>query len=355
MSNLITFDNFVSLAEAKELIQHNITTRFHLVGEPGIGKTSLVKALREALGYASSIMSCPEMDLGDIAMPVIDHETGTTKYYPNARFLFHLGKPVIICLDEYTKGVQPIQNMLHPLLDTFEPRLGNIPVPEGSIIFTTGNLESDGVGDSMKAHTRMRVSVLPVSKPNDTQWKAWGAENGIHPVMLAWADRHPHAFASYTDEGQNGNELIFNPLHPRDGYFTPRTGELASNIIKNKDKVSFHALTVALQGVVGKSAAESICAFVRHQDSLPSWKDIINDPMGTKIPTDPGALAVLTFGGVERVQDGKELEAVLKYLERTGEWDALFCIAMAGHKDKHDIAFTSKKFAEWVALNEDLL
>ena len=59
-----------------------------------------------------------------------------------------------------------MKNMLHPLLEVFNPRLGDIPVPEGSIIYLTGNLDTDGVGDGLAQHTRQRVAELIVSKQN---------------------------------------------------------------------------------------------------------------------------------------------------------------------------------------------
>jgi hypothetical protein len=356
MSNIINFDSKVTLEQAVSLIVSARNCRFNLKGEPGIGKTSIVKSLQKATGMDAAIMSMPDMDLGDIAMPVIDHESRTTRYYPNARFKLHLGKPVIICLDEWSKAPDPVKNMTHPLLDTFRPRLGDVPVPEGSIIFLTGNLESDGVGDSMKAHTRMRVVNTHVAKPDNEAWKKWASGNDIHPVVIAWADRYPHAFASYTDDGQKGNEFIFDPQRQREGYVTPRTLELASNIIHAREGFDTHSLGVALAGAVGRPAAESLKSFIRHQDSLPPWTEILKTPTTAKLPKDPGAMAVMVFSSIERITKGTELDAVLQYLSRTDEeWQSVFCLGMAHHEAKSSFTFTNKTFANWVEKNQDLL
>jgi len=87
-------------------------------------------------------------------MPSINRDQQVTEYSPNAILQLQTGKPVVIMLDEFTKAPQPVQNMLHPLLEARNPRLGNIPLPQGSIVFLTGNMASDGVGDNIKAHTR---------------------------------------------------------------------------------------------------------------------------------------------------------------------------------------------------------
>ena len=360
----IDFNSAVNLNEAANNIICYPTLRHYLVGEPGIGKTSIMELLIAATGMKGAIMSCPEMDLGDIAMPVIHHETKTTRYYPNARFMFHTGEPMIICLDEYTKAPQPVQNMLHPLLEIYQPRLGDIPVPEGawpngegegSIILLTGNNESDGVGDSMLAHTKQRVIRLPVSKPDHEIWLPWAADHKCDPIVMAWVYRYPHCLASYTDGHQDSNEFIFNPTKMQDGVVSPRTLMIASALINGRGRVTVNALRTALEGVIGKSATESIMAFIRHQDSLPSWKDIVTTPMTAEVPTDPGAISVLVFGGVERVEEDT-LSSFMDYLERIDvEWETIFCVTLARHKSKQAIAFKNKRFADWVTKNEDLL
>ena len=89
----------VTVNQAADLAIACPNNRFMLQGEPGIAKSSIIKIIQAKTGYAACYIDVPNMDLGDIAMPVIDHETKTTKYYPNARFQFHLGKPVIAMLD----------------------------------------------------------------------------------------------------------------------------------------------------------------------------------------------------------------------------------------------------------------
>ena len=95
----INFGKTVTLAQAAKLILSTPQNRYLLQGEPGIGKSSLLKTLAASLpNHETAYIDVPNMDLGDIAMPVINHETKTTAYYPNSRFKVHLGKPVITML-----------------------------------------------------------------------------------------------------------------------------------------------------------------------------------------------------------------------------------------------------------------
>lgn len=354
----VTTRNTVTLNEAAALIMANPKNRVMLVGEPGIGKSAVIKQLQRETGYGSAYIDVPNLDLGDVAMPVIDHETRTTRYYPNSRFKLHEGKPVIIMLDEFTKGMDPVKNMLHPLLEVNNPRLGDVGLPEGSLCFLTGNLDSDGVGDSMLAHTKMRLTIVEVSKPTAEEWLLWAADNGIHPIIMAWVDRNPHALASYRDGDQTGNAYIFDPSKVQGAVVTPRTLELASNLIWARDKVTHNTLIAALEGTVGEAASESIAAFIRHQDSLPSWDSIMRDPHGCAVPDEgnAGALAVLVFGAIERVASKEEVSQFIKYFSRVDEeWQSMFCLGLAKNTKKQGMAFSCAAFADWVAKNEDLL
>ena len=85
----LTFGSTVSLKEAAQLIMTNPKVRFLVRGEPGIGKSTMhsIIAKAKASTHNAAYMDVPNMDLGDIAMPIIDHDNKVTRYYPNARFL----------------------------------------------------------------------------------------------------------------------------------------------------------------------------------------------------------------------------------------------------------------------------
>jgi MoxR-like ATPase len=356
MTTVTTERYTVTLSQAADLILACPNNRYFLQGEPGIGKSSIIKTLAAKTGYRTAYMDCPNMDLGDIAMPVIDHETKTTRYYPNGRFQLEHGEPVAIMLDEFTKAADPVKNMLHPLLEVHNPRLGDVSLPEGSIVFLTGNLASDGVGDSMLAHTKMRITVLEISKPDADEWLRWASGAGIDASVMAWVHRNPHALASYRDADQTGNEFIYHPSKVQGSVVTPRTLELASNIVKMRDKFDASALQAALVGTIGAPAAASLAAFIAFQDDLPSWDDILQKPETTRIPESVGALFVLVFGAVEKVAHKDHVTALLTYLGRADvEAQTMFNVHIARHSVKQKFAFACKAFASWVASNQDIL
>lgn len=352
----INFGSTVSLKQAANLILTNPKVRFLVRGEPGIGKSTMLSYIANALSgtHNAAYMDVPNMDLGDIAMPVIDHEAKVTRYYPNARFRLHEGKPVVVMLDEFTKGMEPIKNMLHPLLEVTNPRLGDVFIEDDSIVFMTGNLLTDGVGDNLKAHTRNRIVEIVVRKPSADEWLEWGINNDIDASVLAWVRQFPQALASYTD-GDEGNPYIYNPRKQQSAYVSPRSLAIASNIVKTRDRNDSESVISALKGNIGEAAARDMEAFITYQDQLPSWDAITTNPTTATVPTSAGACAVLVFGAIAKI-DRQSMTPFMKYLGRfESEWQACFAINVAKNPTKQSIAFSSPAFADWVQQNEDLL
>lgn len=353
----ISFGKTVTLSQAANLIRHVPEVRYALIGEPGIGKSSIMSFFERELGdsYAYAYFDCAQKDLGDVAMPSINRELRVTEYFPNAALQLQTGKPAVIMLDEFSKAPVPVQNMLHPLLEARNPRLGDIPLPEGSIVFLTGNLSSDGVGDVLKAHTRNRVTTLYVSKPTAQEWLAWAVNSNIDPVIMAWVDRFPHALASYTDGDQNSNPYIYNPKQMQFAFVSPRSLQRASNIVSRRKLFDDDSLIAALSGTLGEAAARDIQAFVSYQDQLPTWENIVNHPDTAPVPESGGACAVLVFTAIERV-DKKSITPFMQYLDRfEPEWQATFAINIAKNPNKQVVAFSSQAFTRWVRENEDVL
>jgi hypothetical protein len=222
-------------------------------------------------------------------------------------------------------------------------------------VFLTGNLGSDGVGDNLKAHTKNRIVELTVAKPTSDEWIEWAMNSNVEPEVIAWVNRFPQVLASYTDGGQGDNPYIFNPRKTQNAFVSPRSLETASNIVKTRKDNDYDAVIAALTGAIGESGARDMQAYIEFADQLPTWDATIKDPKNTRIPTSPGACAIVVFGAIARVTKDT-ITPFMEYLERfDAEWQAVFAINIAKAKDKQAIAFSSKAFSNWVAKNQDLL
>lgn len=293
-----TYTNPVNFEEAvNQVAELGTLVSFLFQGEPGIGKSSMLKELGKRFpNHETAYIDCANLDLGDIAMPFIDRELNATRYYPNAHFKLHTGKPVIIMLDEITKASQSVQNMLLPTLQ--EMRLGDRQLPEGSMVFATGNLLADGVGDHIKAHARNRVVAVEFRKPSAKEWIDWAVRNNVTEEVIAFVDQYPEVMESYRNIGQEKNKYIYNPKEPQLGFFSPRSGEKASHIVKARRAIGENATLAALIGAIGEPAARDLHAFINLDDKLPTLESILHDPQNAPVPEDPIAICILVYKAV---------------------------------------------------------
>lgn len=351
----LSFNKSVSLKQAAAIIAANPDLTFLLQGEPGIGKSSLVNELERITGMPAGYIDVGNLDLGDAATPMPNRDLKITEYYPNGRFRLHENRPVIIMLDEFTKGSTAVKNMLHPLFEKTNRRFGDKTLPKGSIVFLTGNLSTDGVGDVLMPHTINRLVVLPVGKPDADSWVEWAMNNNIHPIVIAWVNRFPHVMASYRDAGQGDNIYIFNPKRPQAKFVSPRSLETASTLLWNADKYDSDTLLIALIGALGEGGARDLFSFKEVSDQLPLWESVLKSPETIEVPTSPGACAITVFSAITRVTKDS-MPAFMTYLQRFAPvWQGVFAINIAKNPTKQAIAFSSRAFSNWVADNQDLL
>ena len=357
--SVINFGHTVGLkdfAQAISVVGRNVTVIGQ--GEPGIGKSAMLKVLaKQNPTHETAYIDCTLLDLGDFALPYteqVDGLTGVnkiTKFAPNARFKMHEGKPVIVMLDEIGKAMKAVKNVLLTLM--LEHRIGDHYLPEGSIVFGTTNLLSDGVGDMLEAHARNRVCFVTVRKPDADEWIEWAISNEVDPTIIAWVKQFPHALASYTDASQKDNPYIFNPTRAGMGaVVTPRSLEKASHIAKQRGELG-DALTISLlTGTIGESAARDMQAFFTVVDKLPTWEAIVADPKGAKLPDDTVAKCILVFSAITRVEK-ETLAKWMDYVQRMDmEWQALFATSVMKSQVKQAFCVMNKEFKDWALKNQ---
>jgi hypothetical protein len=295
-------------------------------GEPGVGKSSILKSLKEMMGtsdYDFIYVDVPLKDIPDIALSMPDHEAKVTRAFINEIWLgTDPKKPKVILLDEVFKGTDFVKLMMNRLL--LEQMVGDYKLPEGSIVFGTTNFATDGVGDRTNAHSNSRVVRVPMRKPIGEEWQAWAIDNNIHPLVTTWAKQNPAIFNSYKDtefdarahkDGQGVFHYIFHPQHNNQQYVCPRTLELASHQIYSMDDTGEALMTKALIGTVGAKAALDMSAMFALGADLPTLDDIVQQPENARVPRSAPAQLMLVFKSLQYIADDN-VDAFATYFQR---------------------------------------
>lgn len=323
-------------------------------GEMGIGKSAMLYKVAEMLPtHVPAYIDCTLLDLGDFALPYTVEENGmkVTRFAPNARFKFHLGKPVIIMLDEIGKAMKSVKNVLLTLMN--EGRIGDHYLPDGSIVFGTTNLMGEGVGDLLERHARNRVCMVRIRKSTADEWvDNYAVPKLLLPEVIAWVKQFPQCMDAFDDPNAKENPYINHPTKAGQGAcVTPRTLEKACYIAQHRGVLGNNVTITALAGVIGESAARDMQAFFTVADKLPTWDAILASPTTAKLPDDAVAKCICVYGAITRVEKDS-LSKWMTYVQRMDkEWQALFAKSVM-RTAKQSFCVMNKEFKDWALANE---
>ena len=358
-------NNFLSASQVVSLIAAVGDKRTVIVeGENGIGKTALFHMLRKLPKFADHIavqpIDCTQLSDGSVWMPDLDRENGVSRELPNERFgvsaFNQLGvnnsKPILVGLDEIAKAPQFIKNVLAPII--YERRVGNLSMPEGSVVVCFTNLSIEGLGDSIQAHLRNRLVFVKMRKPSADEWVKWATDNRVNPMIIAFVSNEPRVMQSFLDYEKGGmfegkdlskdNGFIFNPKSMQLAYATPRSLVAASDILDaGLGVLDDETLEAALKGTVGATTAEALSSFIRFGREICEYSRVIKSPDTAPLSDNPTAQLIQVFQFVTRVADRTEAEAIVKYVWRMrAEMQSIFCNTVA----------TSQRVAMFATINE---
>ena len=344
-------NNVVTLADASAIIastgDHTTTI---LMGEPGIGKSSLRNDILARLGWGADqcvYLDAPLLDFPDFYMPSVENGFTTNAYH--TRWHLDSDKPQLYMVDEIGK----MAGVTKPMITRFllERTVSDRPIPKGSIVFATSNLSTDGVGDTFPAHMNNRVSTLNIQKPSHDEVVEFGTTHGMNGTLIYFVRENPELCQSYTEldaEQQANNKYIFNPKTNTKAFVSNRSLWFASNTLDkmeagflNKNQAMAH-----ICGALGAPATAELWATVELADSLPSRKSIYTDPMNARLP-DNLASQLLLATRLASGLDTDNADATTKYMTRL-EAEIQAVTGRLIFKSKPTVAMRSQAMRDWV-------
>lgn len=359
MSNATTL-NALSLSQVVSLIKAVGNKRTVLVqGHMGTGKSSILKMLaKEYPDYAPCYFDCTTKDLGDISIPSLQtmDEQGFVRFVPNEELGVHLGKPIILMIDEFGKANPAVKNAMLRII--LERKIGTYEL--NGLVFATTNLGAEGVGDLLPPQARNRIIVVPTRKSTNMEWiEDFAINAGIEHILLGWVKDNPNLFQSFEDiknptddRGNPTNPYVYHPQVPMAAFVTGRSLEAASDILKERHAFDEQTLRSALMGTIGERGGLDLLSFVALADQLPSLESIKKDPMGARVPDSASAVCMVVYRTLSNI-DASWMDAWMDYMGRLDkEAQGLFANGVRQPKyAKQSVVMTNKKFTAWAMAN----
>lgn len=349
----------LSHEEIVEAILVNKLDHIHVEGHMGSSKSAILKTLGKRLPeHVMCYFDCTTKTMGDVSMPQFSKidDQGYVSFVPNEELGLHLNKPLIVCVDELAKGEDGVKKSMTRFMN--EGKLGNDTVHPDSYIFSTSNLEGEGVGDMLLATMYNRVTIIEMRKPNNVETVEYGVNNGFDPILLAVIKDKPEYFADFRDFKYQDNPY---PYHPDDStrraFVSNRSIERASNWLKKRDTLPETTLYALLIGTVGAPAAADIMAFSKMVGDLPSLDSIKKDPMGAKVPKSIEVRLMVAYRTMQNI-DATWVDAWMTYFDRLDpEIQGYFKNGISNDsydKKKQKCIMGSRKWTEWAIANTHL-
>lgn len=222
-------------------------------GPPGIGKSRLVADTASILEIRLEDQRLSQFDPADIRglVDILNH-TKTTWKPPD--WLPDNGAGIVF-LDEINLAPPSVQASAYQLV--LDRKVGNYKLPDEWMVVAAGNR----IGD--------RANVFPLAKPlanrmahvylkppNDDDWLPWAVDNQIDPRQIAFIKCMPSAL------------FKFDPDSAEDAFPTPRTNELASDMIKPYPDASPDRLQFLEAPWIGMGMAIQFAGFMKMTEKV---------------------------------------------------------------------------------------
>ena len=305
----------VNLEQAKKLIIKVIRAGLvpMVTSSPGMGKSSIAMEIANEfnLEYLDERLSYKDpVDLG--GMIYVDQEAKIKKatYLPFDNFPIE-GDPLpkgkdgwLLNLDEFNSAPPSVMAAAYKLV--LDKCVGNHKLHKNVAIMACGNLLTDNaIVEEMGTAMQSRLVHIQVHSDLDV-WMKWAVPAKIDSKAIGYLAWQP----------QNLN--AFDPEHTDLTFPCERTWEMLSKLIKNED-TSDPLMMDLLAGTIGKGTALEFIAYSEVYSTLPTFKEILANPMGTSIPVEPStmfALSSMLMEYIGKYKDTADIISIMQYVKR---------------------------------------
>jgi hypothetical protein len=285
-----------------------------LLGEPGVGKSAVVKQAAETLGIDIIDLRLVQLEAVDLrGLPFkteIEHggKAHVVMSFAATSILPREGRGILF-LDEFAQASTMVQNAASELL--LDRTCGEYSLPDGWLIVCASNRRTDRAGTTeIPTHIRNRCCFIEVGV-SQKEWLRWASGNGVSPHVIAYIKANPKRLQEF------GADATAFP--------SPRSWVFVSNILKGPAKGKIREGMI--HGCIGEGAGTELTVFLERTLELPTYEDVIADPANVPIPSKSN-LSFNLIGMVAHTAVPKDVDAVLTFLARFPPEETKFAMTM---------------------------
>jgi hypothetical protein len=280
------------------LVRNNVMTSVLIMGEPGCGKSQIIKELAKHHGISFTDLRLSQLAPTDLrGLPNLDKERKVAAWYP-PEFLPSTGRGILF-LDEMNQAIPSIQAIAQQLV--LDRRVGSYVVPEGWFIWAAGNRKTDMASVyEIPSALANRFLHFTVKSDFDT-FKSYALAKGINEQIISFLSFRPQLLHKL-EAGKSS-----------EAWPSPRTWEMADRLLQ-------HGLPI--YPAVGEGAYLEFESFVKVYSNLPDLDAIIEGKaLKSKFPSEPSVRYAIIIGLVTRTNSADKAFNAIKWLaDAPREW-----------------------------------
>jgi hypothetical protein len=270
-----------------------------LTGQPGVGKSDVVRQITAARGWGLVDMRLSTIDAVDLrGLPML--KDGRAHFAPMGELpdAARDGASGVLFLDELPQAPMAVQNAAFSLV--LDRRIGEYRLPPGWRVIAAGNRLQDRAGANRinSALANRFAHVAMVHDLND--WCTWALANDVAPELVAFMRFRPELLCQF-----NADKAINN---------TPRAWASVGRHLKARN-VSPAIESAVITSLVDTGPASELLAFLQVWRRLPSPDTVLLNPSNAPIPPD-GATLYALCGALARRVSQQSIDAFVTYIDR---------------------------------------
>ena len=292
-----------------------------LVGETGIGKTSLARKIAESQGWDLVVIDGNLLKEGEIGgLPTVQQvtktdENGLAKQESITVYAVHhtlhamdqaaaQGKTVLLFIDEINRCEHSVQQELMNLILNRE--INGYRLPNSVRIMAAMNPENEFEYQTVDMDSAQKNRFVWLYMEADyMQWLDWAMEAGIEPKLIEFISTYPEYLYQHEEGGIDATPRSYERVSHLYSVYKEQAGAFSENMFYE-----------AVKGNVGELIAKAFVAFLKRNEApLISYEDVF----GPASDFD-AVLSRLTTEAPTRIYVASK--HIMKRLERElGAWD----------------------------------
>lgn len=284
---------------------------------PGLGKSDIIHNVADQFRLKEIDFRLSQCDVTDLnGLPNFTND-GRAQYMPFADFPLEGDEPPegydgwLLFFDELNAAPKQLQAAAYKIL--LERKVGNRSLHNKVVMVCAGNLDTD-MAVAYSLSTALQSRLIHIEMHVDLHdWVTWAIKANIDSRIIGFIEFRPNMLHD------------FDPQHSDKTFPCPRTWEFLDKLTRGQD-IGMEDLAL-FAGTVGPGAAQEFIQFARIYTDLPRISEILADPKGARLPTEPSVKYAMATVLAERMRDTNAKELV-EYLERLPVECRVLCIRM---------------------------